>query len=139
MACLARWPGRIPSGLVDDRLTLTFDLTASIMAAAGARSRKDRPLDGIDVLGDIAAGRPAKPRTLYWRARRADRTWRAVRDGNLKYVSLQDADSFSEQLYDVSKDPGETEDLKERNKTSFLRLQRMHKEWEREMLESRVQ
>ena len=109
VACMARWPATA-GGRVDDRHMLTFDLTASILAAAGSPS-PDQPLDGIDVLGQIAAGEPAQPRTLFWRARRANRTWKAVRDGNLKYVSKSDDDGLSEFLFDLGKDPGESDNL----------------------------
>ncbi len=111
VACMARWPGRLPGGRTDDRPMLTFDLTASIMSAAGCKMRQDRPLDGIDVLGRIAANKPAKPRTLFWRARRADRTWKAVRDGNLKYVWRKDDGGLDEYLFDLTKDPTESNNL----------------------------
>lgn len=111
VACMARWPGRLPVGQTDGRPMLTFDLTASIMSAAGCKLRKDRPLDGTDVLGQIAANEPAKPRTLFWRARRADRTWKAVRDGNLKYVWRKDDGGLDEYLFDLTKDPTESNNL----------------------------
>ena len=108
---MARWPGKLPSGIFDDRPTMTFDLTASMLAAAGCQPPEERPLDGIDVLGKIAAGKRAKPRVLFWRARRADRTWKAVRERNLKYVYRQDDAGLDEYLFDLSKDPGESTNL----------------------------
>lgn len=133
VACMARWPGRIPAGRVDDRLTLTFDLTASILAAAGASPRSDRPLDGRDVLGDIVAGRPAEPRIMFWRSRRADRTWRAVRRGDLKYVSRQDGDRKEEFLYDVVTDVGERNNLIEQSPKHAGILRDELARWEQEM------
>ena len=106
------------------------------MAAAGARPRSNRPLDGVDVIGDLVSGRPAKPRTLFWRARRADRTWRAVRSGDLKYVSLQDGDGFQEHVYNVSNDPGETNDLKTLDAASLAQLKGSLADWEEEMKQS---
>ena len=111
VACMARWPGRLPVGVVDSRPTLTFDLSASILAAAGAVPRRDRPLDGVDVIGQISAKKTPQLRTLFWRSRRADRTWKAVRKGNLKYVSKKDDDSFEEHFFNVDSDPGERKDL----------------------------
>jgi arylsulfatase A-like enzyme len=136
VACMARWPGKLPVGVVDDRQTLTFDLTASIIAAAGGHPRKDRPLDGIDVLGEIAAGHTAVPRTLFWRARRADRTWKAVRDGNLKYVSRRDGDQVEEYVFDLTQDPGEKHNVKDTLPEDTLRLQRQLTDWERRMTPS---
>jgi arylsulfatase A-like enzyme len=133
VACMARWPGKLPRGVVDDRPMMTFDLTASIMAAAHLKPPADRPLDGIDVLGQIAAGQPPKDRTLYWRSRRAERTWKAVRDGNLKYVSFNDAGKFDEWLFDVTRDPGEKTDLLDSRPDDATRLKRLLTAWEQDV------
>ena len=133
VACMARWPGRLPVGVVDDRHMLTFDLSASILAAAGCTPPQDRPLDGIDVLGQIAAGRPPSPRTLFWRSRRADRTWKAVRRDNLKYLWRQDGDHLDEYLFDLSKDPAEANNLIDMLPDSAQRLKRQLATWEQSM------
>jgi N-acetylgalactosamine-6-sulfatase len=133
VACMARWPGRLPVGLVDDRHTLTFDLTASILAAAGCTPPTDRPLDGIDVLGEIAAGRPPNHRTLFWRSRRADRTWKAARQGDLKYIWRQDGNKLDEYLFDLSKDPGETRNLFDVRPAAVQRLKQQLNDWEQRM------
>jgi N-acetylgalactosamine-6-sulfatase len=137
VACMARWPGKLPAGIVDDRFVMTFDLTASILAAADLTPPADRPLDGIDVLGQIAAGRPPQPRTLYWRSRRAERTWKAVRDGDLKYVSFDDAGTFDEWLFDLSRDPGEESDLLGTRPDDAARLKQLLAAWELEVQPAR--
>ena len=112
MACMARWPGKVPARSIDARQTLTFDLTASILAAAGCQPSERRPPDGIDVLGHIVAGKSTPHRPLFWRARRADRTWKAVRDRNLKYVWRQDGEQTGAiPIFDLSVDPNETRNL----------------------------
>ena len=129
VACMASWPGHLPTGRVDDRPMMTFDLTASILAAAGSSS-PEQPLDGIDVLGQIAAGEPSEPRTLFWRARRANRTWKAVRKGNRKYVSKSDDDGLSEFLFDLGKDPGESDNLLSTQAAEASSLKQMLADWE---------
>lgn len=136
VACMARWPGRLPEGLVDDRLMLTFDLTASILAAAGCTVPADRPLDGVDVLGNVAAGIAAEPRTLFWRSRRADRTWKAVRQGDQKYVWRQDGDDVEEYLFDLQHDPGESNNRIADLSASAVSLKSALAEWESEMAEA---
>ena len=116
--------------MVDDRPMLTFDLTASILAAAGASPRNDRPLDGVDVLGQIAAGTAAQPRTLFWRARRADRTWQAVRDGDLKYIRRADDAGIDEFVFNLASDPGETSNLLEELPTESMTLRQKLADWE---------
>ena len=133
VACMARWPGRLPVGVVDDRPTLTFDLTASILAAAGCTPPEARPLDGVDILGQIAAGEPAQPRTLFWRARRADRTWKAVRDGTLKYVSRKDDTGQEEYVFDLAEDPGETTNLISGRPEATTRLKKLLDAWEQDV------
>ncbi|MCP4855544.1 MAG: sulfatase-like hydrolase/transferase [Fuerstiella sp.] len=130
VACMASWPGRLPVNVVDDRPMLTFDLTASILAAAGGPQRVDRPLDGIDVLGQIADGKAAEQRTLFWRSRRADRTWRAVRKENLKFVSRVDGDTHDEFLFDLAVDPGESQNLIRQLSDESASLKQALAEWE---------
>lgn len=101
--------------------------------ASGCTPPQDRPLDGIDVLGQIAAGQPPSPRTLFWRSRRADRTWKAVRRDNLKYIWRQDGDQLDEYLFDLSKDPGEANNLIEILPDSAQALKRQLAKWEQSM------
>lgn len=133
VACMARWPGKLPVGIIDDRPTLTFDLTASILAAAGSSGRADRPLDGVDVIGDIVAGKPAAPRTLFWRSRRADRTWKAVRKGEQKYVWRQDGDKVEEYLFDLAHDSGESTNLFLQAPAIATALKQQLSAWEQSM------
>ncbi|MCA9139649.1 MAG: sulfatase-like hydrolase/transferase, partial [Planctomycetales bacterium] len=130
VACMARWPGKLPAGKTDDRPTMTFDLTASVLAAAGCQPAENLPPDGMDVLGQIAANKPAADRTLFWRARRADRTWKAVRDGNLKYIWRQDGQQLDQYLFDLSNDPGETRNLIDTLPSDAERLKESLAEWE---------
>jgi N-acetylgalactosamine-6-sulfatase len=109
--CIARWPGRLPAGRTSDQTCITMDLTASIAAAAGVPPGRHPPLDGIDLLGRVAAGRPTVARDLFFRNRRGERTWRAVRSGDLKYLSRTDGDAVSEWLFDLAADPAEQHDL----------------------------
>ncbi len=133
VACMARWPGRISAAMVNDRPVMTFDLTASILAAAGLHVRSDRPLDGVDVIGDIVNGRETPSRTLFWRARRAERTWRAVRDGSLKYVSRTDGGETEDWLFDLSRDPGETDSLLASKPEQAAKMKAQLAAWERDV------
>jgi N-acetylgalactosamine-6-sulfatase len=137
VACMARWPGRLPAGALDARHALTFDLTASILAAAGCTPPKDRPLDGIDILGQIAAGERPQSRTLFWRARRADRTWKAVRRNDLKYLSRKDGEQFDEYLFNLSRDPGETQNLIQTRPDDAGPLKQSLARWEQDMKPAR--
>jgi N-acetylgalactosamine-6-sulfatase len=135
--CIVRWPGVLPEGKVTDQMAITFDLSKSIVRAAGAELPQDRPFEGIDVLEHLEEGRPPQPRTLFWRHRRGERTWRAVRDGPLKYLSRQDGDRFNEYLFDLEADPGEKNDLLASRPDDVKRLKQRLADWEEEVRPSR--
>ncbi|MDX1564448.1 MAG: sulfatase-like hydrolase/transferase [Phycisphaeraceae bacterium] len=127
---VARWPGRLPAGKVSQQVCATFDLTASILAAAGAEPLPGRPLEGMDVLGRIADRKPPVDRTLYWRSKRGTKVWRAVREGDLKYVRLEGIPGAGQWLYDLSTDPGEKQDLLGRRSEDAERLKKKLSAWE---------
>jgi len=147
VACIARWPGQLPKGLVCDRLAMMFDLTRSIASATNVKPPSDQPFDGIDILGDIARQRPEPGRTLFWRAKRGhttwgaerpatpqpDRIWRAVRQGPLKYVSRQDGDQLEEHLFDIPGDISEKNNLMASRPGDAQRLKALLADWEREV------
>ena len=58
--CIARWPGRIPPGHVNDGLSVTMDLFPTVLAAAQLQPPKDVTLDGRNILPLLAsdAGSP---------------------------------------------------------------------------------
>jgi len=130
--CIARWPGVLPAGKTVDDPIITMDLTASMIAAAGAAPPAGLPLDGVDVLGLIRRGRPIPKRPLYWTARRGERTWQAVRDGSLKYVTCRDGEAVEEYLFDLAADPAEQTDLLARRPADAARLRTMLTTWRRE-------
>jgi uncharacterized sulfatase len=46
---IARWPGRIPAGIVNDSPAGTIDVLPTILKAAGVEVPKDRVIDGEDI------------------------------------------------------------------------------------------
>jgi len=135
--CIVRWPGVLPAGAESNHITITMDLTASIARIAGVLPLKRRPFDGIDILREIERKRPPRKRTLFWRARRAERTWRAVRDGSLKYISRKDKDAFDEFLFDLERDPEENTNLLAERQSDVQRLKRLLADWEEEVRHKR--
>ena len=133
--CIIRWPGVIPPGVVSDQPCITMDLTVSMASAAGVKP--PRPFDGIDIVRHVASRAPSFPRTLFWRARRGQRTWRAVRDGDMKYLSLTDGEKFSEWVFDLAADPAEKNDLLKTHPAEARRLKALLADWEREVRHTR--
>ncbi len=135
--CIARWPGRLPEGTVSGQTCITMDLTASVAAAAGVPLGRYPPLDGIDLLGRVAAGEPAFDRDLFFRNRRGERTWRAVRSGRMKYLSKTQGDAFQEWLFDLAADPAEKRDLLADRPDDARRLKTLLAAWETEVQHTR--
>ena len=125
---IVRWPGRIASGKTSDQVCATFDLTRSILNLAGAKTLANL-LDGFDVVDHVAKQKPNFKRTLYWRGKRGERTWWAVRDGNYKYVRKTEG-TTEEWLYDLSNDIGESNDLSQKKSEQVARLRKLLAVWE---------
>ena len=49
MPFVARWPGRIPAGVVSDELTTAMDLMPTVVKLAGGHVQRDRVIDGHDI------------------------------------------------------------------------------------------
>ena len=135
--CIVRWPGHVPKGVVSNQAALMMDFTVSMLRVAAAGPPVDLPPDGIDVLKLLEQGGRPKPRTLFFRQRRGEQTWRAVRDGSLKYLSRQDGDRLEEHLFDLARDPGEKNNLLDSRPDDLARLKRLLSGWENEVRHSR--
>lgn len=131
--CILRWPGRLPAGTVSDRVSVTMDLTASVLAVMQAGVPESPALDGVDLIGDLQAGHPAAPRRLFWRSRRGTVTWRAVRDGEMKYMVEERDGRRMEHLFDLDADPSEKNDLLAARPEEARRLAAALAAWESEV------
>ncbi|MEM7700171.1 MAG: sulfatase-like hydrolase/transferase, partial [Verrucomicrobiota bacterium] len=103
-----RWPSRISAGEIRNEPVTLMDLNPTLLNAAEALPEAYHS-DGLDLL-DPAAPIPAQ-RDLFWRARRGDRTWRAARSGDWKYVSKQESGETETWLFELGKDPTESANL----------------------------
>ncbi|QDV45708.1 Arylsulfatase [Stieleria neptunia] len=126
---IVRWPNRIAPGTVSSQVCVTFDLTRSILTLAGA-DVSGRKLEGIDILSHVADQREDIPRTLFWRGRRRNRTWTAVRNGDLKLVRKREGTDTTQWMYNLASDVGETDDLASSRPQAFEQLERLIQWWE---------
>ena len=69
-------------------------------------------------------------RTLFWRGKRGERTWWAVRDGDLKYVRKTEGKT-DEWLYNLTDDIGEENDLSQSRPKDVARLKKLIANWEK--------
>lgn len=131
--CVIKWPGKIPAGHVSDQICASIDVSASILKAAGASVPENRKPDGIDILKLIESGKVLTERTLFWRDRRAMTTRKAVRNGNLKYIWLNNDGKIEEYLFNISDDMEEKTNLLNDLPEEAGKLKTLLMAWEKEV------
>jgi N-acetylgalactosamine-6-sulfatase len=134
MAC---WPGVIRKGLVSDQVCITMDFSASIVRIAGAKVPPGRELDGLDILKLVETGQAPRKRTLFWRQRRGEQTWRAVRDGDMKLVRQTNKGQTQEFLFDLKNDVSEKNNLLNDRPDEAGRLKSLLADWEKQVQHTR--
>jgi arylsulfatase A-like enzyme len=126
---MMQWKGRIPAGKVIDDPVISLDLFPTALAAAGLTPPAELKLDGVNLLPLLEGKATAKPHeTLYWRFKPQ---W-AIRDGDYKLLQSREG---KPQLFDLSKDPGESHDLVAEKPEIAKQLQAMYDAWAATLME----
>jgi arylsulfatase A len=128
--CLMRWPEKLPKGREVKQMAITMDLTATFLAAAGAKLPTDYKPDGIDLLPLLTGEKPEVERTFCWRINRSNRVMSAVRHGKWKF--LNDGNTM-ELLFDLEADISEHHNLVYKHPEVLHDLKARLKAWEAEM------
>jgi len=123
---IVRWPGRLEPGSTNAQPSISMDLIATLLDAAG-RSEDSEKLDGISLLPFLSGVRAPGERPFFWR----HGTQKAVRVGAWKLV----VDGETQLLFHLATDLGERHDLFRELPTVARRLRDALAEWERAMLE----
>jgi arylsulfatase A-like enzyme len=125
---IARWPAVLRAGAVSSQVAITMDLTATILRAAGTEMKSAR-LEGIDLLPLLQGTAPPLARTLFWRIVVPARQQHAVRSGNWKLL----VDGGQQLLFDLSRDPGERNDLAAQHPDVVRKLKAELDLWQRDV------
>jgi arylsulfatase A-like enzyme len=124
---LLRWPARL-APQVSDQVTITMDWLPTLLAAAGTQPDAAYPSDGDDILPVLLGTRAPYPRTLYWRYKA--QAQRAVRDGDWKYLKIND----NEFLFNVVDDVRERANLRACHPEILQRLRQQWEAWNSQQL-----
>jgi arylsulfatase A-like enzyme len=118
-----RYKGKLPEGKTYDQSVIQIDVLPTALAAAGATPPAGVKLDGVNLLPYLSGEKKEPPhQRLYWRFGQQV----AIRDGSLKLVKWN---QDPPQLYDLSKDVGEQQDLAASRPDDVKRLQAAWDEW----------
>ena len=121
--CIIRWPGRIPKGSVVREPLVNMDLFVLALRAAGIDAPRDRVVDGRNPMDVLRDGAPSPHRNLYFRYRDAI----GMRQGRWKLV--RPATGAPLELYDLSVDFAEANDLATSRPELAQRLLREFESW----------
>ena len=119
---LLRWPQRVRPQ-IQSQVTVSMDWLPTLLAAAGLTPDPTCPSDGENILPVLEGQAGTHERTLFWRYKA--QAQRAVRDGNWKYLKIND----NEFLFDVVTDERERANLREREPVVFTRLRAAWEAW----------
>ena len=121
-----RWPGHLPAGRTSAQVGIVQDVTASILAAAGAMVPAAARPDGINLLPMLEGRSPVVERTLFFRFAIGNVKQVAVRKGPWKLL----VDGNKRYVFDVSKDMGERNVLASQRQDMARQLRPLIATWE---------
>ncbi len=141
---ILRWPSALPKGTEFSTPVTAMDLTATIAAAGGAKSREAQPFDGIDMI-PILTGKaePDANRSLFFRRRsinvpqgqnQIQQT--AVRQGDWKLLRTYKPSTnppYQSALYHLKDDIGEANNLMSERPEKAKELGELLDQWEIQM------
>ena len=139
---IARWPGKVPAGRVDETTVLAaVDLLPTLCAVTGAKS--DASSDGEDLSAALFGTATPRTKPLLWEYGRNADSFKfpedarhrspnvAIRDG--KWKLLANADGSNVELYDIIADPNETKSLASDEPDIASRLREALLNWRRSL------
>jgi arylsulfatase A-like enzyme len=104
------WPRKLEPRVVDEPMHMV-DVMPTLLDLAGATASPDHPLDGKDIWPTIAEGKPSPHEDILINV---EAVRGAIRMGNWKLVKWATLPGKTE-LFDLSKDPGETTNVAEQH------------------------
>lgn len=135
---IARWPGKIPAGTVNDELSMNIDLFTTALAMAGVQVPNDRPIDGKNIM-PMLKGNEASPHQALFLYK--DDMLQAVRTGKWKYHRRHKSWTtghfyypIGPFLFNLEDDPDESYDVSGRYPEKAAELENMMNEWEKNLV-----
>lgn len=118
--CLIRWPGHIQPGRTCRELATAMDLLPTLLGLAGGETPADRTIDGKDLSCLLFDAHAASPREVFYYYMKNN--LEAVREGPWK-LHVRKRGEVIRELYHLETDPGESENLADREPGVIKRLE----------------
>ncbi|TMP95377.1 MAG: hypothetical protein E6L08_01845, partial [Verrucomicrobia bacterium] len=139
-----QWTGQLPAGIPYDQPVSALDIVPTVAAATGISLPTDRVYDGINLMPYLTREQVAPPRTLFWRwfglggsgpPGFGGTTLYAVRSDSLKLVNNSGNNSGGAQLFNLSTDISESQNLAQSQPGNLASLNQLYGQWNAQMIE----
>lgn len=127
-----QWKGELPEGTTYDNPVSAMDLGGTIVVLANAEVPEEKPLDGVNLIPFLKGKNKSFPHDAIF-LRQFDRNRFAVRNGNEKIIIPWKGGA--PQLYDLSEDIGEKNDLAEDRPQRVKELDALRTKWNTQLID----
>ncbi len=125
-----RWTGKVPAGIDFQHPVSSMDMLGTMAGLTGVEITRDRPLDGVNLIPFLTGEKSGPPHeVLFWQM--FDKDHAVIRSGNDKYIDLNKEDKT--ELYDLSNDNEEKNDLVDRQAENAKKLQSQLDAWTKQL------
>jgi len=123
-----KWKGGIPKGQTYEKPISSLDIMATIVARTDVKINSKRPLDGVDLIPYLTGNNTGNPHDyLFWR--KWEQNAMAVRHGNSKLAANRNQDENPPELYDLSLDGAEKNNIKSEEVATYDTLLLEWEKW----------
>ena len=126
---IARWPKKIKANSKSDATVMTMDMYPTFMEIAKAKTPQNLKLDGISILPNLLNKRALPDRAICWKIGEK----RAIRKGKWKLCMV---DENEPELFDLSKDIGEANNLAVEHPELVKQLTLEYNDWQEDVTAS---
>lgn len=124
-----RWKGTVKPGVYDNPIS-ALDIFATIAALSKSPIKKDRPLDGVNMIPFITGKNKGLPHEMIY-LRKFDEKGYSVRYNDLKLVVKKDG---VPQLYNLKEDIGEQNNISKQYPEELKKFDVIRKEWDSQLI-----
>jgi arylsulfatase A-like enzyme len=132
---IAAWPGVIPQGEECDVPIISYDVLPTVLAAISGNEEKAQGIDGESLMPLLTQKDLLKRDAIYWHYPHyhpgSATPYSAIREGDWKLIEFYEDNRL--ELYNLRRDPGESQNMAEVDGDVTERLLKQLQEWRAEV------